>query len=161
MCVSQGCVPSRHTDTSLVEFVPFFCEKKRQGKPLFFGWQKKRQEKCQCGVSVVSVGFSSWTCTKPSFVSAMQYGRVSIVMQCTATDCNALQQIAMHCNRLRCTSTDCNTLQLMCAKPSVDEALKLRQCKKHPATRCNTLQHAATRCNTLQHTATHVCEGIC
>ena len=71
---------------------------------------------------------------------------VYLLLQRTATHCNALQHTATHCNTPHHTTTHCNTQQHTAAHCSI---------LQHTATHCSTLQHTATHCSTLQHTATY------
>ena len=74
------------------------------------------------------------------------------LQQCTATDCNRLQQTATDCNSLQQTTTRCNIWP-----HTATDCNRLQQ----TATAYNTLQHMATHCNILQHTATYCNRHTC
>jgi len=73
-------------------------------------------------------------------------------VQPTATDCSPLQHTATLCNTIQCIVIHCN---VHCITLKFTKAVLLICYAQHTATHCNTLQHTATHCNTLQHTATH------
>ena len=84
-----------------------------------------------------------------------------IIVQHTATHCNALQLTATHCNTLQLTATHCNELHRTARRAAVPldpyriAVLAMSvYAPQHTATDCNTLQRTAKHCNTLQNTYT-------